>query len=271
MAKRIWLFCATLAVIGAVCPSTSAKPGDLPVDITQQCPDAREPFAEEGTAPSGECLAARPWAGADAAPRVRSTVPTARATGPRPVNQARGTHHRVRREVQAPTLTPQDAEAARLFALGERCRQIGDHAQARVCYEEAHVASPTSVAGRLAIDRLRMLELQRLALPADGAEEAEMPDSWQPRRPTTLPDHQRQPQSRPSQAGDSPERRPQPTPATRGKELRDVNDRLKQMRDSTVPLGGAEEQEPSDKNVSKPWWFPVHWSQTASPHGVSER
>jgi hypothetical protein len=260
MAKRIWLLCATLAVIGVVPPSTSAKPGDLPVDITQQCPDAREPFAEGWIPPSGDGLAARPWAGADAAPRVRSNHPPARDASPRPVNQARGTHHRVRREMQTPATTPQDAEAARLFALGERCRQIGDHAQARVCYEEAHVVSPTSVAGRLAIDRLRMLELQRLGLPADGAEEAEMPAFAQPQRPVIEPGEgstRRQPGS---QSGTTPEHQPQlppvPTPS-KPSELQ----KLKKMLESTVPLGGAEEQETStpsncDARTARDQWNP---------------
>jgi hypothetical protein len=255
MAKRIWLFCMALAVLGISSPTTLGKPGDLPVDITQQCPDARESVAEGWTAPDGDCLAVRPpltlpsplrgevrgrGAGADAAPRVRSTGPAARDTSPRPVNQARGTHHRVRRDAHLPAMAPHDAEAARLLALGERCRQIGDHAQAAVCFEEAHLVSPTSIAGRLAIDRLREMEFERFGGPRGAAEEADAPVFARPQRPVIEPRDAKAPRQPASQPGASPERQPQPGPAP--SQPNDLQ-KLKQMLELTVPLGGAEEQE----------------------------
>jgi hypothetical protein len=242
MAKRIWLFSMALALMGVFCPATTfAKPGDLPVDITQQCPDAREATAPDGFTPRDATagdgrLAARPWAGADAAPRVRSTQPTARDAGPRPVNQVRDMIHRVGRDAHVPMMAPHDAEAARLFALGERCRQIGDYAQAAVCFEEAHLVSPTSVAGRLAIDRLRTMERERFGL-RGAAEEAELPAVTQPRRPVAEPRDRSAPRRPANQPGASPERQSPPTPGG-SNEFR----KLKEMLDSTVPLGGAEEQ-----------------------------
>jgi hypothetical protein len=138
-------------------------------------------------------------------------------------------------------MTPHDAEAARLLALGERCRQIGDYAQAAVCFEEAHLVSPTSIAGRLAIDRLREMEVERFGGPRGAAEEAELPAFATPQRPVIEPREGSTPRQPASQPGTSPERKPQLPPVPTPNERNELQ-KLKEMLDSTVPLGGAEEQ-----------------------------
>ena len=57
-----------------------------------------------------------------------------------------------------------------LYETGERCRNTGDLAMARTCYEEVHLLSPTSCYGQLAIQRLSELDMTR-----EGAEEQEEP------------------------------------------------------------------------------------------------
>ncbi len=84
-------------------------------------------------------------------------------------------------ETPAESEEAQRAEAARhVFQVGERCRSQGNLDMARTCYEEAHLLSPTSRPGRLAIQRLHELEQDR-----GGAEEQEEPPLPPRRTPTT--------------------------------------------------------------------------------------
>lgn len=65
-----------------------------------------------------------------------------------------------------------DQQARRMFEMAERCRRDGKREQARTCYEEAHLLSPTSRHGRLAIQRL--VELEAID---DASEEQEEPSA----------------------------------------------------------------------------------------------
>jgi hypothetical protein len=49
-------------------------------------------------------------------------------------------------------------QARAMFAIGERCRRLGDLDKARTCYEETHLLSPTSRYGRLAMQRLAEID-----------------------------------------------------------------------------------------------------------------
>lgn len=49
-------------------------------------------------------------------------------------------------------------QAQRLFETGERLRRDGEFEQARTCYQQAHLLTPTTLHGRMAIVRLEELE-----------------------------------------------------------------------------------------------------------------
>ncbi|MCI0685420.1 MAG: hypothetical protein L0Y71_25245 [Gemmataceae bacterium] len=144
---------AALLTLGALCSPTIAwaKPADLPAEVQQQCPDGRDGQHAEGFGP--------------------------RPTEPPPSPSGRGVTPaalRIRAEA-VPALTPVDLQARELFELGEHSRAAGDPIKARVCYEEAHLLSPTSPHGRLAIDRLWELDRARL-------KNAEQADAQSPRQ-----------------------------------------------------------------------------------------
>jgi hypothetical protein len=216
MTQRIWAVCAALAFQAA---PALAKPGDLPVDIMQQCPEGREtdgplerPRPEFATQPAGDFSPSTPratGAGGDLLPATRGNGWIDRDLAPRRAHQVRDSIRRVRRAPLDFDATPDDLQAQHLLNLAEQCRREGDYARARICYEEAHLLNPTSRCGRLAIDRLHGLDRERFGDLLGDAEEAE-------------------------DVAPLPSRR---APEERLREMEGFEEMLK----STVPLGDAEE------------------------------
>jgi hypothetical protein len=58
----------------------------------------------------------------------------------------------------APKEVERDKQVTQLFEVGEIYRRTGHYASARVYYQRAHLAAPTSRLGRLAIERLGEIE-----------------------------------------------------------------------------------------------------------------
>lgn len=225
MAKWIWLLSA--AFVAAPSTTWSAKPGDLPVDISQQCPEGydgppRDPghTVMQPTVDSMSVVFPR---------EARCPRDAQREDLPRFVHQLRDVaeaavpqgEHRVRRDPLENR--PYDAAAQTLFYLAEQCRRDGDFARARTCYEEAHLISPTSHCGRLAIDRLRALDHEQFAIPTGDAEEAEAPAPRDSGRQRSTSPRQGEPTQRKPQQGTSHLTLP-----------------FEEMLHTTVPLGGVE-------------------------------
>jgi hypothetical protein len=68
-------------------------------------------------------------------------------------------------------LEARNADAQRIFEIGERCRRAGDYTEARNCYQQAHRMNPTSLHGRVAI--MRIIELEERM--RETAEEQSVP------------------------------------------------------------------------------------------------
>jgi hypothetical protein len=177
------------ALLAALCSSAAgsvslAKPPDLPIEQDITVPEGREP------AGSGDLFDALREAvqkarieidlvlpGGDGPVMLDMVVPTLL-----PQLLAEG----LRRQMMEPApsideLDPssdQGEQARQMFEEGERCRRQGNATRARTCYEEAHLLSPTSRFGRLAIQRLDALDRVN-----DSAEEQEEPPTR--RAPTT--------------------------------------------------------------------------------------
>jgi hypothetical protein len=229
MTKRIWFAWAVLGLFGAACPSpTFAKPGDLPVDVDQQCPDARETTRSIHTEGSDDRFATGLPPRADVAPAT-GTRWTTRGLAPRPT-------HELRDGCPEPTIT-HDVEAEQLFSFAEQCHRRGESSRARVFYEEVYLLSPESASGRLALERLREVEREQLG-DAEETEDAEPPASE--REAGT-------PRNSGTQAGEgAPTRNPQLPPLPLDHRYREMLERYREILESTVPLGGAEEADVRD-------------------------
>jgi hypothetical protein len=170
--KHGWCTAAALAgLLGAMAgPGSAAKPPDLPVDQIHRCPEGRDGPG------SIELIDA-----------IRLALEIGAGQGETPI-----TVDAILPVLVPPLLTevfqPQPAnptqpanryqEARHIFEIGERCRRQGDLDKARTCYEEAHLLSPTSHYGRLAMQRLHEMEQSQRG----SSEEQEEPPL---RTPTT--------------------------------------------------------------------------------------
>ena len=149
--KRYWGAAVLAALLSATC---GAKPPDLPVEQGVTCPAAGAWFdglrrAVEGLRVEVELV----LPGGEAPVALDALLPTLL-----PPLLADG----ARRELMDEEVpTGRYAEARHIFQLGESCRRQGDLDKARTCYEEAHLLSPTSRFGRLAMQRLHELEQLR--------------------------------------------------------------------------------------------------------------
>jgi hypothetical protein len=166
--KHGWCTAAALAGLLSTVSGTSsaAKPPDLPVDQGVTCPEGRE---SDPSAPKRPALPG----GREEMPVVVDVVMPAllprllaEVLQPRPAETAQPANR--------------DEEARHIFRIGEQCQRQGDLDKARTCYEEAHLLSPTSRHGRLAMQRLHELEQGR---GSGGGEEQEEPPTR--RTPTT--------------------------------------------------------------------------------------
>jgi hypothetical protein len=190
MSKWIWSIALIGACLAATAPPSAAKPPDLPADPEINCPEGREPsergrFGTELEPRNGRSeveVEVRSPARAGAAPCLEldvlcpSLVPMLLERILQPGFETEAQDHRaaaataVRDETEgqvahgaddgpvAPTATAVQVET--MFEIAERCRRDGDMARARTCYQETHLLAPTSRFGRLAVERLRQLELE---------------------------------------------------------------------------------------------------------------
>ncbi len=230
MTKRMWFSYLALTLFSAAQQEAAvAKPGDLPAEITQQCPEGSDGPMSEGFSPPRHGEGSNsPQSGAACAENRRRCAD--RDATPRATHQVRAIEHRVRRAALVEDVEgSRAADARQMFDLAEQCRHNGDCVRARVCYEEAHLASPTSICGRLAIDRLRDLDQNRYGAAPGGTEEAETAGPSRslrdvgPHRPQLLDEKIRE------------------TPRRHNLVPRAEDQRRQRMLEATVPLGGIEE------------------------------
>lgn len=173
MSKRLWS--ATLALgmgwVAASGPVSSAKPPDLPVFPQVTCPEGRitESGSGHDTAPQAnvELIPDLSWAQA-VVPGL--AIHTAQAVWLWP---AAGSHDTdaVPQKVERQRLVERYRQAQRIFALGMEYQQRGALNKARTCFQEAHLLSPDTRFGRMAMQRLNDLESQSRT--GDGTEDSE--------------------------------------------------------------------------------------------------
>jgi hypothetical protein len=168
MSKRLWGAALALGMgwTAASAPIGTAKPPDLPVHPQVTCPEGRvtdfTPPAATPNVPS-EPIPDLSW--------VEAVVPglavhTAQAVGFWP----RGSVDSVPAKLDRQQIVERFRQAQRIYLLGMQYQQQGAVSKARTCFQEAHLLSPDTRFGRMAMERLHELE-SRSAL--TGAEEAE--------------------------------------------------------------------------------------------------
>lgn len=165
MIQRIGINALLASAISLNVPCLAALP-ELPGDHLHPCPDGRDRQQLDGFTPRPDEPGTMPHRPADAIDHGKRTLPVPRVAvrPPRPADS-----------VVSPTM--RDRQAKLLFDLAEQCRALGDFVKARICYEEAHLLSPGSTCGRLAINRLR--DLDRARRDGDTAEEQDIPPARQ--------------------------------------------------------------------------------------------
>jgi len=182
MSKRIWGACLALTMgwVSASGPRSEAKPPDLPVTPDVECVDGRVPsgaVTEHGNAtgaPSSEVagsgvIADLSWLEALLAQGESAAT---EATPPQSASDSD-------REQQIDRYR----QAQRIYGLGIEYQQTGNLMKARTCFQEAHLLSPETRYGRLAIERLDYLE-KNLSTATGGVEEADEPPSGRQARPS---------------------------------------------------------------------------------------
>jgi hypothetical protein len=195
MSKRVWGAALALGMgwVAASGPVSLAKPPDLPVHPQVTCPDGRVTPGTTGD----HSEAAAPERTVEAIPDLtwlNMMVPemvtrTLRAGGLLPA--AAGT---AAVEALSPLKVDREQhieryrQARRIFLLGMEYEQKGDVSKARVCFQEAHLLSPETRYGRMAMERLSRLENQ--VRDGRGAEEAEEREKPNPRGAGQTPSQQ---------------------------------------------------------------------------------
>lgn len=82
-----------------------------------------------------------------------------------------------------------DRLAQRLFEAGDKCRRDGDYSRARICFQQVHLLTPTTIIGRVAIARIMEIE-ERMRVDAEeqGLPGRESPqEAFQRMRENTVP------------------------------------------------------------------------------------
>lgn len=200
MSKRLWGACLALGMgwTSASGPVSQAKPPDLPVHPQVTCPEGKVPSGgysdHEGgtTAPeSTASSSATPVASVEVIHDLSWLEAVLPSLVARVVQHSwfwpRTTECTVIRAacppvacrtVQAPSRASEQEraieayrQAQRIYLLGLEYQQQGMRAKARICFQEAHLASPHSRYGSLAMHRLQNLESELRDV--RGAEEAE--------------------------------------------------------------------------------------------------
>lgn len=176
---------AALAATFVIANQATAKPPDLPLDLSVRCEDP-ESFPCPDACLLGGCVG---WAvqvlqGESAAveaeqltvmPKVARRTKTARPASrkerdERDIEELHYRSHQLR--LQSEAARPEDSDrqqmARRLFVIAETCRRNGDHEMAYNCYCEVELLIPNSPLGERA--RKSMEECRRQL---GGVEEAE--------------------------------------------------------------------------------------------------
>jgi hypothetical protein len=173
--KHCWCATAILAsyLSSATSPRSSAKPPDLPLEQGVACPEGRIQLETSELFGSLRRAVESLRAEMGAAPPDAETPLTLDTIVPALLPLLLGASPRQEMPARTPARL---AEAEQKFQRGERYRRQGDLGQARICYEEAHLLSPTSRYGRLAMQRL--LEMEQVS--------AEIEESPVQAAPTTV-------------------------------------------------------------------------------------
>jgi hypothetical protein len=161
----------TSILLGFACGSAAwaQRPADLPVPSQHACPEGRE---EGGFSIKLDLLTGRITVEVQSA----AAAPTPTIDTVTPSLLPGVIEHLVKQTGEivlqrAAAVTGKDLEARRCFENAERARTARNFEAARRGYQQAHLLSPTSLLGRLAIVRLQQIEGQM----RDASEESTDP------------------------------------------------------------------------------------------------
>ncbi|HZZ81010.1 MAG TPA: hypothetical protein VFE62_21090 [Gemmataceae bacterium] len=170
--KRItWLGICSSILLGLAGARAWAKPADLPLPSQHACPEGTEDPAQGGFSIKLDLLSGRITVEtgpgkSESTPSIDTVTP---ALMPGLIDELVRQAGQI--VLQRGAVTGKDLEARRCFEKAERARMAQNFETARLGYQQAHLLSPTSLLGRLAIIRLQQVEEQM----RDPSEESSEP------------------------------------------------------------------------------------------------